>query len=550
MVVKTLMLVSLWFAMFFSSVHTGAAADLSVTLDRNPVTVHASFTVVFEATGAVDADPDFAPLKQDFELLNQSKSSQVQFLNGGVSRTNRWSVVLMARRSGRLLLPAIAFGADHSKPVAVVVNEAEQLKPGEQEDIFIEVSIEPDTEVYVQQQLRYRVRLYRAVNIAQASLTEPVVEHAIIQKQGEDHSFETMYHGRRYAVTERKYVIFPQRSGTLIVPPLLFQAEVMQAAGYFAQTKKLHSRAVSIDVKSKAAEYPDASWLPAEEIILSELWPEGELVAGEAVTRTLTLQATGLTAAQLPEFELSLPEGLKSYPDQPVLRDSYGLEGAVGLRELKLAIIPTRAGDFTLPEISIPWWNIKEKRVEYAHIPARIIHVKSAVLTAPLVGQAEPLKAVGQSAPVREAVAPTVTTHGLWLWVAVGFAVVWILTIALWWRSSRKQESAAEVARKKSSEAISRKTALKRLKVACLANQSKEVEVALQICFDLAPGIREAAKNDPLFQRSFKELQSVLYSLDGGDWSGSQLWQSVEQLVKNIASGHTKEEHYLLPLNP
>ena len=44
-------------------------ADVSIVLDRTEVAVNESFGVTFLVDGQSDADPDFTPLSQDFEIL-------------------------------------------------------------------------------------------------------------------------------------------------------------------------------------------------------------------------------------------------------------------------------------------------------------------------------------------------------------------------------------------------------------------------------------------------------------------------------------------------
>ena len=64
-------------------------------------------------------------------------------------------------------------------------------------------------------------------------------------------------------------------------------------------------------------------WLPAQNVTLQVSWQpdHGATHAGDPVTLHLHLNATGLLAAQLPDLSqlMSLPAGIKAYPDQPKL---------------------------------------------------------------------------------------------------------------------------------------------------------------------------------------------------------------------------------------
>jgi len=50
---------------------------------------------------------------------------------------------------------------------------------------------------------------------------------AVIEKLTEDSNYGTKINGVDYSVTERKYAIFPQKSGTLTIKPLVLTAAVL-----------------------------------------------------------------------------------------------------------------------------------------------------------------------------------------------------------------------------------------------------------------------------------------------------------------------------------
>ena len=80
--------------------------------------------------------------------------------------------------------------------------------------MFLDVKATPE-QPYVQSQVLYTLRLYRRVDIAQAELSEPELTDAVVEKLGEDSNYNTVVNGVSYLVTERKYAIFPQKSGVM-----------------------------------------------------------------------------------------------------------------------------------------------------------------------------------------------------------------------------------------------------------------------------------------------------------------------------------------------
>ncbi|MEQ1529114.1 MAG: BatD family protein, partial [Methylococcales bacterium] len=327
-----------------------AATQISVAVDRNPVSIDESFQITFTANESPDDDPDFAPLEEDLEVLNQSHASNSSWINGKSSKTIQWTLNVMARQAGNLTIPAIKFGNDVSDTATVkVIQGAVKKDIATDEDLFLEVEATPQ-DPYVQSQVIYIMRLYVRVNIAQASLNEPEIADAVVEKLGEDSKYTTQVNGVEYSVIERRYAIFPQKSGTLTIKPLMLTAEVITNSrpsfnGFFnsqvTQTKHVKSKPISLNVKPAPAGFSGQHWLSAQELVLKQEWSgdNQQIKVGEPLTRTLTLLAKGTTVGQLPELNTSkTDEHLKSYPDQPVLQEQKKSEGVLAFREEKVAL--------------------------------------------------------------------------------------------------------------------------------------------------------------------------------------------------------------------
>jgi len=198
------------------------AANITVTASRNPVTLDSSFHLIYEADSSVDDDPDFSPVYKGFDVLSSSQSTNMRSVNGNWSLKKSWDLTVMAKDVGRFTIPAINFGKDISPAIQITVSNS--TSPGLSTPkgqasipakIFLEGSIDKKTG-WIQSQFIYSVRLFRTVNITGASLTEPETSDAdaIIQQLSEDR-YQSTRQGIQYEVIERRYAIFPQKSGTL-----------------------------------------------------------------------------------------------------------------------------------------------------------------------------------------------------------------------------------------------------------------------------------------------------------------------------------------------
>ncbi|MGZ5044108.1 MAG: BatD family protein [Methylobacter sp.] len=516
------------------------AAQISVSFDRNPVSLDESFQIIFTANDTPDNDPDFSPLEQDFEILGQSQSSNSSWINGRSSRTIQWTLNVMAKHPGNLVVPAVKFGDDESQPASILVTQATASKTiNTDDDLFLEVEANPQSP-YVQSQVLYTVRLYRRVDIAQAALNEPELSDAVVEKLGDDSNYNTQIDGVNYLVTERKYAIFPQKSGALTIKPLMLTAEVMASNrpnfnGFFnsqmTKTRKISSKSVTLNVKPAPAAFTGQHWLSAEQLVLKEEWSgdNQQMKVGEPLTRTLTLLAKGTTVGQLPELNTGkIDDQLKTYPDQPVLREQKKPEGLIAFREEKIAIIPSKAGFYKLPAIEIPWFNSQSQKMEIAKIPETTITALEATGTLPDMGA--PVAPMPVQPPQKaEQSTPIITQpqqQNTWFWVALFLGAGWLATLAYLLIKRPVKKPAAE----KSAMEIRLEDSVKSLKKACADNNATAAKDALLAWGRQKYGVASLGAVAELSEARLRDeilhLNQILYGKTAGQWQGKKLFQA------------------------
>ncbi|MDH5327035.1 MAG: BatD family protein [Gammaproteobacteria bacterium] len=519
------------FVMYFAATVTGTAyAAISVSVDRATISQDESFYLEFSSDSNVDDDPDFSPLNKDFHIVNQSNSSSMRIINGRVSRESTWSLMLMAKRAGNLVIPSIRFGSDKSPQKRITIKKSVKSN-GEKGTSALYIEAETNTKnLYVQSQLLYTVRIYSAINLMKLALPEPNISagEAIIEKFDTDASYEKRIKGRRYKIFEKRYAIFPQKSGTLVIDGTQFTAQYVDNRRAL-RTKVLNTDPINISVKPKPAlpALKNKPWLPAEKIQIKEEWPDDppQFSVGTPVTRTLTIVAGGLTSAQLPQLQTDMPKTMKLYPDKPSLQDNKSTEGIIGIRQEKTAFIPTREGEFRLEAIEIPWWNTREDRLETAVVPARTVLVRPAPAMEPAAGSG--IAELGQ-APTPQSTSSTTAPSadaGWWRWLAIGSTLGWIMTIVLLWY--RKPAPVVET-RASIPPAAGFKvnhTAMRELDKACRANDALAAKNAL-----LSLGKSLFPDNPPT---SLGELAKLS---DGSDGGGGEVAQQIRLLNQSIYS--------------
>jgi hypothetical protein len=421
-----------------------AQAAVIASIDRPDVELNESFTLKITVDTAIDVEPDASALEEDFYVGTRSQLSNTTIVNGQISRSRTWTYVLMARREGNLTIPPVRIGAEQSEPVPITVTPPSTTVPGEA-DIFVTTEVDHD-ESFVQAQVLYRVKVYRAVATRQPRLSEPSISgvEVLVESAGEERSYESILNGKAYNVVERVYALFPQESGTVSIAPARFEARVLRS-GRITGRKIFESEQIDVDVKPippPPAEFPGAVWFPARSVTLSEDWSRepGSLPAGEPITRHVTVTAVGQLSTQIPVIEPAASDNIKVYPDKPEFRDTAGPDGIRAARRDQYAIIGVAAGDVALPAVELPWWNIDAGEWQVATQPGASLSILPSATTV-----------VQPPAPVDEQevdAGPETEVQlvyvDFWRFVSAGLGGVWLLTIIAWWWSRRPAERAPQ----------------------------------------------------------------------------------------------------------
>lgn len=417
-------------------------------VDRSDIELNESFTLEVVADSGTDLQPDTAALEQEFYVGQASQLSNTTIVNGQIERSKTWSFVLMPKHAGQLSIPPITLGNEQSNALSINVREPTYAPPGEAE-VFVTSDVDLH-ETYVHAQVLLTIKIYRSVATRQPALREPTFEGVenLVELAGDDRSYEAVIDGTAYNVVERVYAIFPQEHGELQISPARFEARVLQA-GRITGRKVFESEPQTVSVLPMPplpADHPDAKWLPARDVQLSEDWsqPPEEITAGEPVTRRVNINALGQLETQIPALDVPSAPGLNVYPDKPELTRTVESRGIRGVRQDQYAIIGTAPGEVVLPAVEVPWWNIDTREWQVARLPERSISILPST-RAQVPPPPEPQATPSADAPAQPAAVPVVA-DSLWRRVSELLAGVWLLTLGFWWWTSRPPERLREPA--------------------------------------------------------------------------------------------------------
>jgi len=375
--VRIYSLIFLFCALFSTSVF---AQQIELSVDRYELARGETLTLtirVYDQRQGMQLD--LTPLTQDFDVLGTRTSSQIRSINGVTESWTDYVITLFPEKEGDLVIPSLSILNQATDPIPIsVVNAGPRSNQGNNE-LYLEIEVNKDS-VYVQEQLLFTVRLFYTINgIRNPVFTELDMEDTVTQLIGSPNQYERLIDGERFGVYEKRYVIFPQRSGPLEIPDILFRGEVTDGSSNFVfrnmNTRRVTAfiEGITIEVKERPASVPrDDDWLPVTDLTLEETW-SGDINAlkvGDSVVRTLILRAEGLDGAVLPPFSPQDIDGLNLYPDPADISRTFVDGSIVGTRVETSTYVALEAGTIEVPALEIPWWDITADSARTTTLPA------------------------------------------------------------------------------------------------------------------------------------------------------------------------------------
>lgn len=551
-------------------------AAVQASIDRSVIYLGESFTLTISSDFRQNDRPDLSLLEKDFNVLGTGSSQQVQIINGTTSINRSWNITLQAKSVGQFHIPSLRVGKQLTNPIQIIVSVppvASDATGGQH--VFIETEIEnADQPVYLQQQIIYTVRLLYDQQLLEGGLSDPAPENALVEQLEKNTRYKSQRKGKPYTVIERRYAIFPEKSGELIIPPLRFSGKLMSRnsgrpisrrdssfqqffgrdpfAGVFdqGQTVTVLSKEQRLTVLPRPANYTGKHWIPATDLKILDSWVDQppEFRVGEPVSRNISLQAQGLLATLLPELDGGTIPGVNIYPETPVSETRSDGTQVRGISRQVLTYIPTRAGEIIIPELKITWWDTRQEKERTTVLPQWRVNVLSgknqADVSDTAAGQSSLLedasKEISNDAPdefTDDSTEPGTEGRSLTGFIGSFTPAFWITVIIivlfLFWRGMRKVRASANtkpVLVQQPPKRVLQKLQ-KQLKTACENNDKQATaEVILKMVAVMKP--TSPVQNLPALAEMVKqgsnhliELDRVLYAPDKQDWNGMPFYE-------------------------
>lgn len=398
----------------FVSIYTlEAQSDVSFrTICKKQVSVGEQFQVSYELNG--DGKDFKTPNFTNFEIIGgpfTSTSSSVQIINGSVTRTNTqtFSFHLRAIKEGVFTIPSASITVDKKKitsePCEINVvpsasgastyngatsNSSNSKSNITAKEVFLKAT--PNKKkVYQGEQILLTYNIYYTIPISQLSVSKSPSYSGfwtkdITENDGSLQQSSTVIDGQQYNVaTIKEIVLFPQKSGNLIIDPLDltcvaqirqqrkrtqgydpfedFFGDVM-GTSYTNVRKDIKSQPITIEVEPlPTANKPESFQGAVGQFTFTSKIDKSELKVNEAFTLTLTVSGKGnIELLELPKP--AFPPDFEVYDPKISTTVKNNALGIYGSKKAEYIIIPRVSGDFTLEDIEFSYFNPSLKKYE------------------------------------------------------------------------------------------------------------------------------------------------------------------------------------------
>lgn len=544
-----------------TALYASVLAGPNVSVDRTQLNMDDTLTLQIVDDTVGSANPDLSPLATDFNVASTMVSAEMQNIQGKITQRKTWSIVLTPKRSGTLSIPSLSIGTDKTDPIQIEVatihtsnthSEKKESVVTQQTPIFIEASVAPKS-VYEGQAGLYTLKIYYNTSVREPALSIPSMDNAKLIHVGKDTTQRKTVKGQNYQVLEQHYAVIAKQDGILeLQGPTLqgFRLNLSQKDAFSNPWQAFNVKAPSVSLKIHTVPGMTKSswWLPSTKVSLTDSWTSNppNFHSGVPITRILTLSAHNITAEQLPTIAPTQSDGFQLYPDKPILNtDSNGFQ-LQATRTEKIAYLPNAEGKFTIPEITVDWWDTDSNSPKKTTIPAYTVTVAagSDVKVDPKATSMPAILSLGD--PL---VQPLGSPRRLnwykrpFFILSLLLAISWVVTVVLWWRSSKPKPHAKGHHHLHAKEELKTLRQLRtNLRIACQQNNALDAKEALLAMakivwpYEIVLSVGDLAEKfeQPRTKDLLQELESVLYK-EATVWHGAQLWTLLDEEFKTKA---------------
>jgi hypothetical protein len=326
-------------------------------------------------------------LKQHFEVLQQSSRSQSSYINGRTSNSYSYILTLRAKKEGSHTIPRFSNQGKYTDPISLTItqkpnalnNKNNNSSPGLSPYIETRITV---PSAYIQEQFNITWKLYSPSRISRSELKNfdlPNMQYELIAQK----DYRENVNGKNLFINEISVAVFAKRSGKYTIPSFSMIAYIddpqyMSRNGFFQYStpQQMMTPPAHITIKPIPSIH-SSGWLPSFKVTLDETWEQNlqTIKTGDTLKRRITLNVWGALSEHIPKLSFSETPNLKQYISSPSSSTNIVDDYLKTQVNYDVTLIPTQSGKYTLPEISITWWNTQTNQSVVSTLPAKTIDI-------------------------------------------------------------------------------------------------------------------------------------------------------------------------------
>lgn len=233
--------------------------------------------------------------------------------------------------------------------------------------LVVSLTADRDT-AYVNEQILLTLEVQLPAVAFSLTGTEPAVEGAEVISVNKQTSTRVV-NDVPIKTVRTVYALFASAEATLTVSAQRFQAVLPISAtnsisGSSNRNPKISAQSDPLTLQIAAAPVAASGfWFAAQDVKITSEWSASsrDVRAGEPVNRHISVQVKGQRVKAIPALDMRAPDGLRLYPDLPEPENTLSSSGINSARVQSTAVIAPVAGSYSMPEMSLEWWDINRR---------------------------------------------------------------------------------------------------------------------------------------------------------------------------------------------
>ncbi len=396
-----------------------AKTGISISLDRNEATVGDTVQLSVSIEGG-SGEPQIQGL-QDFTVSRGGTSSQIQIINGSMTRSNQTTYILQPRKTGTFTIGPASITVSgriySSNTVHLSVTREANRNTSAAGPLSLAASLSSAT-AYPGQQIVYTLKLFRSIRVSDVSVQLPEMKGISFKQLGEPSEYQTTAGGRAVQVLEVRYLLSISKPGEYRIDPASMRMNVYDQSRRsrqdffndpFFESRGRPAAVSSGMLKLSVRPFPQEgkpsnfTGLVGRFEMKTQLDP-AQVKTGDSANITITVSGEG-NVNMIPDLALADMDGLKVYPDQPKIESDTTSGGETGSKTMKWAIVPKKPGIYELPQLGLTYFDTASGSYRTIKSPVLRLDVSQGEFDsgqAPATGSQQPAAGITPKSEVKE----------------------------------------------------------------------------------------------------------------------------------------------------